>query len=281
MVRRVRQCVVVAACVIAACLPCVASAWATSDTVIGFDDLGPGTVVAGQYQSSGLELGTATGFGLTSPGAGDCGSPTVQTGGAPAFSGANYAELPDCTQAGGVATYFSGTYGALQNYPRGSVSVDVRELSVGAPAIGMSITGYDASGNVVASGSATAASDAWALLTASQTSGHPVPAQISYVLIKTSTGATTLGAAPGIAGRGALARLRATAPVVVVSCSRGNAGSLVIAILAAVGALGLWTLAQRNKITAADLDRTSITPEIEAERAERPERPEALAGATA
>ena len=55
----------------------------------------------------------------------------------------------------------------------------------------------------------------------------------------------------------------------------GNAGSIVIAILSAAGALGLWTLAQRNKITAGDLDRTSITPEIEAERAE------AMAGAAA
>ena len=55
----------------------------------------------------------------------------------------------------------------------------------------------------------------------------------------------------------------------------GNAGSVVIAILSAAGALGLWTLAQRNKITASDLDRTSITPEIEAERAE------AMAGAAA
>jgi inorganic phosphate transporter, PiT family len=54
-----------------------------------------------------------------------------------------------------------------------------------------------------------------------------------------------------------------------------NAGPLVIAILAALGALGLFHLAQRNKITAADLDRTNITPEIEAERAE------AFAGAAA
>jgi PiT family inorganic phosphate transporter len=55
----------------------------------------------------------------------------------------------------------------------------------------------------------------------------------------------------------------------------GNAGSVVIAILSAAGAFGLWTLAQRNKITASDLDRTSITPEIEAERAG------AMAGAAA
>jgi inorganic phosphate transporter, PiT family len=43
----------------------------------------------------------------------------------------------------------------------------------------------------------------------------------------------------------------------------GNTGPLVIAILAVLGALGLFQLAQRNKITADDLDRTSMTPEIE------------------
>jgi PiT family inorganic phosphate transporter len=47
-----------------------------------------------------------------------------------------------------------------------------------------------------------------------------------------------------------------------------NAGSFVIAVLAALGAFGLYRLAQRNNVTADDLDRTSITPEIEAERAE-------------
>jgi PiT family inorganic phosphate transporter len=46
-----------------------------------------------------------------------------------------------------------------------------------------------------------------------------------------------------------------------------TAGAIVIAALAALIALGLWTLSKRNRITANDLDRTSITPEIEAERA--------------
>jgi PiT family inorganic phosphate transporter len=44
-----------------------------------------------------------------------------------------------------------------------------------------------------------------------------------------------------------------------------SVGSLVIAALAAAGAFGLWTLAQRNNITPADLDRTRGTPEEEAE----------------
>jgi inorganic phosphate transporter, PiT family len=37
-----------------------------------------------------------------------------------------------------------------------------------------------------------------------------------------------------------------------------NAGAIVIAILAGAGAFALWTLAQRNRITADDLDRTDV-----------------------
>jgi PiT family inorganic phosphate transporter len=44
-------------------------------------------------------------------------------------------------------------------------------------------------------------------------------------------------------------------------------GAIVIAALAAAVAFGLWTLSKRNRVTARDLDRTSITPELEAERA--------------
>jgi PiT family inorganic phosphate transporter len=44
-------------------------------------------------------------------------------------------------------------------------------------------------------------------------------------------------------------------------------GAIVIAALCAAIAFGLWTLSKRNRVTAEDLDRTSITPEIEAERA--------------
>jgi PiT family inorganic phosphate transporter len=43
-----------------------------------------------------------------------------------------------------------------------------------------------------------------------------------------------------------------------------SVGSLVIATLAAAGAYGLWTLAQRNNVTPADLDRTHVAPEEEA-----------------
>ncbi|MBV9606672.1 MAG: inorganic phosphate transporter [Solirubrobacterales bacterium] len=44
-------------------------------------------------------------------------------------------------------------------------------------------------------------------------------------------------------------------------------GAVVIALLAAAMALGLWTLSKRNRVTARDLDRTGVTPEQEAEGA--------------
>ncbi len=46
-----------------------------------------------------------------------------------------------------------------------------------------------------------------------------------------------------------------------------NAGAIVIALLAGAGAFALWTLAQRNRITADDLDRTDVSVVEEAERA--------------
>ena len=49
-----------------------------------------------------------------------------------------------------------------------------------------------------------------------------------------------------------------------------TAGAIVIAAIAIVIGFVLWTLSKRNPITAKDLDRTNITPELEAERAGAP-----------
>ena len=51
-----------------------------------------------------------------------------------------------------------------------------------------------------------------------------------------------------------------------------NVGAAVIVALAAVAAFTLWTLAQRNKITAADLDRTNVSVVDEAEAGRRSRR---------
>jgi PiT family inorganic phosphate transporter len=50
--------------------------------------------------------------------------------------------------------------------------------------------------------------------------------------------------------------------------TNSKAGAIVIAALTACIAFGLWTLSKRSPVTPEDLDRTNITPEIEAERAE-------------
>jgi inorganic phosphate transporter, PiT family len=47
--------------------------------------------------------------------------------------------------------------------------------------------------------------------------------------------------------------------------AHSNVGAIVIVALAAAGAFGLWTLAQRNKITPQDLDRTNVSVVDEAE----------------
>jgi hypothetical protein len=89
-----------------------ASAASAAETVVGFDNLSAGMVVANQYNAQGLELGTALTFGQPSPGPGDCGPPAV--GSDPTQeppSKPNYAVLEKC-----VGTPSSGTYGALLNH---------------------------------------------------------------------------------------------------------------------------------------------------------------------
>jgi inorganic phosphate transporter, PiT family len=48
-----------------------------------------------------------------------------------------------------------------------------------------------------------------------------------------------------------------------------DVGSIVIVALTIVIAAVLWTISRRTAVTAADLDRTNVTPELEAERASR------------
>ena len=169
------------------------AARATSDTVIGFDDLAPGTAVSTQYQAQGLKLGAASAFGLPAPGNSNCGSPTVASGTVPAVSPPNYAQLATCPVTGATVVYYAAAYGALLNYPRATISVSVRLLTAGVPAVGMTITAYDAGANVVATGTANAASTGWTTLAATQASGPPA---ISYFAITTSTAS---GSPPQIA----------------------------------------------------------------------------------
>src|SRR5438067_1368442 len=91
---------------------------ATSNTVIGFDDLGTGTVVTNQYSGQGVEFGHATDFGQPAFASGDCGGPSVGSGTVAANSSPNYAQLGQCNAVG--APPADGTYGAFTGYPRGS-----------------------------------------------------------------------------------------------------------------------------------------------------------------
>lgn len=152
-----------------------------SETAIGFDNLSQGEVVASQYEAQGLKLGTATEFGQTSPGVGDCGSPTVEAGTAatPAASAPNYAILPACPGGGPL---FKGTYGALLGGPRGSLSVEVRNRTIGTPGASVLIVGYDTTGHEVAEGKGEANTAAWHLVTATLSGS----AKISYFLIRTA-----------------------------------------------------------------------------------------------
>jgi PiT family inorganic phosphate transporter len=49
--------------------------------------------------------------------------------------------------------------------------------------------------------------------------------------------------------------------------TNSTAGTVLIALLAALAAGALFMLAQRNKVSASDLDRTNVSPEREAELA--------------
>jgi PKD domain len=163
----------------------VSTALATSNTVIGFDDLSPSAIVTNQYQAQGVVFGTSAGVGAPfSPATGDCGSPTVQNA-VPAFSPTNYAQLATCSPPGGGVVNYAGTFGKFTNYPRGSFSVEVLLTSTFA-SIPVTINGYDTSGTLVASGSGMANDATWTKIVATQKSGGPVPAQISYFGITTS-----------------------------------------------------------------------------------------------
>jgi PKD repeat protein len=158
------------------------AAEARAETVVNFDGLPPGTIVTNQYEAQGLKLGHATDFGQTSPGAGDCGSPTVQgdvVNSPP--SPPNYAVLTKCVQKPGEPN-FSGTYGALPAHPSGPLSVRVRDIT-GPGVVKVRVTAYNGQGQEVTSGEGEAGLGSWTHITAA----NPGNAKISFFLIATVT----------------------------------------------------------------------------------------------
>ncbi len=78
----------------------------------------------------------------------------------------------------------SGTYAALTQHPRGTISMRMREIGSG-PAVQLTLTTYSASGAVLASGHVTGTSASWTTLQAVQEAGKDEP--VSYFSLASSS----------------------------------------------------------------------------------------------
>ncbi len=139
-----------------------ASAASAAETVIGFDHfpggapVPAGTIVTNEWEVEGLKLGKAEAFGQPSV-AGNCGSPKVEKETVvPAASPPNFAVLPTCFGAANT----QGTFGALLGPPRGSLSVEVRNLT-STPNVEVHVIGYSSTGTKVAEGHGQATNGSW------------------------------------------------------------------------------------------------------------------------
>jgi hypothetical protein len=145
----------------------IAPAAFASETVIGFDhfpggaEAPPGTVVGSQWEAEGLRFGKAEEFGQPSV-AGNCGKPSLERETTVAAASApNFALLATCVGAFNT----QGAFGALSAPARGSLSVEVRDITA-TPGVGVRLVGYAAGGTVVAEGSGEATSGAWQRISA-------------------------------------------------------------------------------------------------------------------
>jgi PKD repeat protein len=168
--------------VIAALLLVLAAPARAAETTIGFDhfpggsEAPAGTIAGSQWQAEGVTFGKAEEFGQPSV-AGNCGKPTVRRETTtPAASPPNFAVLATCVAAFNT----QGTFGALGAPARGSLSVEVRNLT-STPSVGVRLAGYDAGGAVVAEGHGEATSAGWQRIAATLTGA----ARISYFAIAT------------------------------------------------------------------------------------------------
>ncbi len=149
-----------------------------AETVVNFDGLEAGALVKSQYEGQGLKLGSAAELGQSSPGPGDCGAPTVTTGGAaPAQSPPNYAMLASCP--GGGST-FKGTFGKLLNDPPGPLSVYVSNVVVGTPSAQVQLIAYDSTGHEIGAETGEASTAGWTRITL-----NPGAAKVGFFLLRT------------------------------------------------------------------------------------------------
>jgi PKD repeat protein len=171
------------ACAVLVLLLLVPSARA-ADTVVNFDGLAAGELVGNQYEAQGLRLGKATEFGLAAPAVGDCGLPSVQKEGSPgiAFSSPNYAVLENCGPDPASPRHSSDTFGKLLGAPRGSVSVEVRDLTPSPSPPKTTLTGYDSGGAPVASAEGDAQQGAWTRIAIGPAGGTKTISYFSIVV---------------------------------------------------------------------------------------------------
>jgi PKD repeat protein len=168
--------------VIAALLLVLAAPARAAETTIGFDhfpggsEAPAGTIAGSQWEAEGVTFGKAEEFGQPSA-AGNCGKPAVTRETAtPAASPPNFAVLATCVAAFNT----QGTFGALSAPARGSLSVEVRNLT-STPSVGVRLVGYAAGGAVVAEGHGEATSAGWQRIAATLTGAT----RISYFAIAT------------------------------------------------------------------------------------------------
>jgi PKD repeat protein len=164
-----------------------APALASADTVINFDPPVSGPVT-NQYQAQGVVFGLSSSLKFPgSPGPGDCGAPNAQSANSPSPlpSPPNVAQLQTCAPVG--AGNFSGTFAKFTDAPRGTLSVEVALTSRFADTP-VTVTGYDSSGNQVATASGTASDTRWTQITVTQSGGS----SITYFEIATSSASTNI-----------------------------------------------------------------------------------------
>ena len=165
---------VVAAAVVAAWAASPASA---AETTVSFESLSGGTVVTNQLLAQGIQFGHEAEFGQSGK-PGDCGAPTV--GEEAPYSPPKYALLGVCVSAFNSL----GTFGALPNHPRGTLSMQVRDAESSPPELPeVFLKTYDAQGNELAKGQVASTNGGWQALSAVQGGGKN--SQISYFSIST------------------------------------------------------------------------------------------------
>ena len=156
-----------------------------AETTVSFESLPVGTVVTSQLHAQGIEFGHEAEF-VQAGKPGNCGAPTV---GEEAAS-PKYVVLARCIAALGS----DGTFGALGNHPRGTLSLQVRDLE-SLPPPEVFLKTYDSEGNELAS-EHVLITNSWQTLGAVQGGGKN--SQISYFSISTPETTTKEVAIRGI-----------------------------------------------------------------------------------